>query len=81
MVRCKIQLAVIMTATYNADPTQGDLIKLIRILAYLKGTPDLGPTFYTICTPNMMQPSVFFPRPTGANSPFLCDIVRTIDIL
>jgi hypothetical protein len=47
MVRCKIQLAVIMAATYNSDPTQGDLVKLIRILAYLKGTPDLGPSFYT----------------------------------
>jgi len=47
MVRCKIQLAVIMAVTHNADTTQGDLIKLIRILVYLEGTPDLGSTFYT----------------------------------
>jgi hypothetical protein len=36
-----------MAATHNAAPTQGDLTKLIRILAYLKATPDLGPTFFT----------------------------------
>jgi hypothetical protein len=47
LVRSEIQLAVIMAATHNADSTQGDLVKLIRILAYLKGTLDLGPTFYT----------------------------------
>jgi hypothetical protein len=47
IARCEIQLAVIMAATHNADPTQGDLVKLIRILAYLKCTPDLDPTIYT----------------------------------
>ena len=46
-IRADIHLAVIMAATHNAAPTQGDLTKLIRILAYLKATPDLGPTFYT----------------------------------
>ena len=42
-LRFEIQLAVIMACTHNAEPTQGDLIKAIRFLAYLKGTPDLGP--------------------------------------
>ena len=46
-VRSDIQLAVIMACTHNASPTKGDLIKLIRVLAYLKATPELGPTFYT----------------------------------
>ena len=46
-VRSDIHLPVIMAATHNAAPTQGDLTKLIRILAYLKATPDLGPTFHT----------------------------------
>jgi hypothetical protein len=43
----KIQLAVIMARTHNAEPTQGDLVKGIRLLAYLKGTPDLGPSWLT----------------------------------
>ena len=46
-LRFEIQLAVIMACTHNAEPTQGDLIKVIRLLAYLKGTPDLGPTWFT----------------------------------
>jgi hypothetical protein len=46
-LRIEIQLAVIMACTHNSAPTQGDLIKLIRILAYLKGAADLRPTFYT----------------------------------
>jgi hypothetical protein len=46
-LRFEIQLAVIMACTHNAEPTQGDLIKAIRLLAYLKGTPDLGPTWFT----------------------------------
>jgi hypothetical protein len=33
------QLAVIMACSHNAEPTQGDLVKGIRLLAYLKGTP------------------------------------------
>ena len=36
-----------MAATHNAAPNKGDLVKLIRILAYLKSSPDLGPTFIT----------------------------------
>ena len=46
-LRFEIKLAVIMACTHNAEPTQGDLIKAIRLLAYLKGTPDLGPTWFT----------------------------------
>ena len=46
-LRFEIQLAVIMACTHNVEPTQGDLIKAIRLLAYLKGTPDLGPTWLT----------------------------------
>ena len=46
-LRFEIQLAVIMACTHNAEPTQGDLIKAIRLLAYLKGTPDLGSTWLT----------------------------------
>ena len=37
-IRADIYLAVIMAATHNAAPTQGDLSKLIRILAYHKAT-------------------------------------------
>jgi len=44
-LRFEIQLAVIMACTHNAEPTQGDLVKGIRLLSYLKGTPDLGPTW------------------------------------
>jgi hypothetical protein len=40
-LRFEIQLAVIMACTHNAEPTQGDLIKAIRLLAYL------GPTWFT----------------------------------
>jgi len=46
-LRFEIQLAVIMACSHNAEPTQGDLVKCIRLLAYLKGTPDLGPTWLT----------------------------------
>jgi hypothetical protein len=46
-LRFEIQLAVIMACTHNAEPTQGDLVKGIRLLSYLKGTPDLGPTWLT----------------------------------
>jgi len=44
-IRSEILLAVIMAATHNHSPTKGDLVKLIRILAYLKSCPELGPTF------------------------------------
>ena len=53
-IRIEIQLAVIMACTHNSAPTQGDLIKLVRILAYLKGTADLGPTFYTTDGPQLI---------------------------
>jgi hypothetical protein len=46
-LRFESQLAVIIACTHNAEPTQGDLIKAIRLLAYLKGTQDLGPTWFT----------------------------------
>ena len=46
-LRFETQLAIIMACTHNSSPTQGDLTKAIRILAYLKGAPDLGPTWYT----------------------------------
>ena len=47
MLRFETQLAVIMACSRNANPTQGDLTKVIRILAYLKGCPELGPTWFT----------------------------------
>ena len=34
-LRFEIQLAVIMACNHNAEPTQGDLIKAIRLLTYL----------------------------------------------
>ena len=42
-----LKLAIIMACMHNSSPTQGDQIKAIRILAYLKGSIDLGPTWYT----------------------------------
>jgi hypothetical protein len=45
--RFETQLAVIMACSRNAHPTQGDLAKIIRVLAYLKGCPELGPTWFT----------------------------------
>ena len=47
MLRFETQLAVIMACSHNANPTQGDLTKVIRILAYFKGCPELGPTWFT----------------------------------
>jgi hypothetical protein len=46
-LRFETQLAVIMACSHNDSPTQGDLTKAIRFLAYLKGAADLGPTWYT----------------------------------
>ena len=46
-LRFETQLAVIMACSHNTGPTQGGLVKGIRLLAYLKGTPDLGPTWLT----------------------------------
>jgi len=46
-LRFETQLAVIMACSHNSNPTQGDLTKAIRLLAYLKGAPDLGPTWHT----------------------------------
>jgi hypothetical protein len=41
MLRFETQLAVIMVCSHNVNPTQGDLTKVIRILAYFKGCPEL----------------------------------------
>jgi len=46
-LRFEPQLAVIMACSHNSNPTQGDFTKAIRLLAYLKGAPDLGPTWHT----------------------------------
>jgi len=69
-LRIEIQLAVIMACTHNSAPTQGDLIKLIRILAYLKGTADLGPTFYTTDGPVLIASTdaAFAVHPDNAGS-------------
>ena len=53
-LRFEIQLAVIMACKHNANPTKGDLRKAIRILAYLKGSPELGPTFFTTDGPTLI---------------------------
>jgi len=53
-LRFEIQLATIMACSHGAAPTQGDLTKTIRLLAYLKGTPDLGPTWYTTEGPTLI---------------------------
>jgi len=69
-LRIEIQLAVIMACTHNSAPTQGDLIKLIRILAYLKGAADLGPTFYTTDGPVLIASTdaAFAVHPANAGS-------------
>jgi hypothetical protein len=45
--RFETQLAVIMACSHNDSPTQSDLTKAIRLLAYLKAAAELGPTWYT----------------------------------
>ena len=53
-LRFETQLAIIMACTHNSSPTQGDQTKAIRILAYLKGSIDLGPTWYTTDGPKLI---------------------------
>jgi len=69
-LRIEIQHAVIMACTDNSAPTQGDLIKLIRIQAYLKGAADLGPTFYTTDGPVLIASTdaAFAVHPANAGS-------------
>jgi hypothetical protein len=43
-----------MACTHNKAPTQGDLIKIIRDLSYLKGSADLGPTFLSTDGPTLI---------------------------
>ena len=43
-LRFETQLAVIMACSHNDSPTQSDLTKAIRLLAYLKAAAELGPT-------------------------------------
>ena len=53
-LRFEIQLAVIMACTHTAALTQGDPTKAIRILAYVKGTPELRPTWFTTDGPKLI---------------------------
>jgi hypothetical protein len=50
-LRFETQLAIIMACTHNSSRTQGNAI---LILAYLKGSIDLGPTWYTTDGPNLI---------------------------
>ena len=45
--RHDIRKEVIFLSRRKSNPTESDLIKAVRVLRYLKGTPNLGPTFYT----------------------------------
>ena len=46
-IRHDIRKEVIHLCTRNSSPTQSDLKKQIHLLRYLKGCPNLGPTFST----------------------------------
>ena len=46
-IRHDIRKEVIHLCTRNSAPTQSDLTKQIHLLRYLKGCPDIGPTFST----------------------------------
>jgi hypothetical protein len=45
--RFDIQKEVIFLATRLASPTRGDVAKVVRVLRYLRGQVDMGPTYYT----------------------------------
>jgi hypothetical protein len=45
--RFDIQKEVIFLATRLASPTRGDVAKVVRVLRYLRGQLDMGPTYYT----------------------------------
>ena len=69
-IRFDIQLPTIMACTHNKAPTQGDLIKIIRVLSYLKGSADLGPTFLTSDGPTLIAScdAAFGVHPTTGGS-------------
>ena len=69
-LRFEIQLSVIMACSHNTSPTQGDLTKVIRILAYLKGCPELGPTWFTTKGPVLIAScdAAFAVHPTTGGS-------------
>lgn len=46
-IRHDIRKEVVYLCSRNSAPTQSDLTKQIHLLRYLKGCPDLGPTFST----------------------------------
>ena len=72
-LRFELQLAVIMACTHNAAPTQGDLTKAIRIFFYLKGTPELEPTWVTTDGPKLIAScdAAFAVHSTVGSQPFL----------
>ena len=45
--RHDIRKEVVHLSSRKSAPTASDLVKTIRVLRYLKGTPTLGPTFFT----------------------------------
>jgi hypothetical protein len=50
-LRFDIKLAVSNVARFTKTPTIDNAKQLMDVLQYLKGTPDIGPTFYTTAGP------------------------------
>jgi hypothetical protein len=51
--RYDIQKEVVHLSSKMSLPTTGDLLKGIKVLQYLKGTPSLGPRYYTADGPTL----------------------------
>ena len=54
-IRYDIRLAVANVSRFTKAPTDHNSTQVVEILQYLKGTPDLGPTFYTEAGPTIVS--------------------------